>query len=144
MSGAKMRDLSQDLERLFQEGSVAGASDAVLLERYVADGDTPALEALIARHQAMLLHTCHDVLGNAADAEEAFQATVVILLRRDGTVRDRRVAAPRGVPGRPSGPRRHRATAGEREARRRHGVAHVCSSARSRSARARRAATGSS
>ena len=49
---------------------------------------TAAFEALVARHRDMLLRTCHDLLGDAADAEEAFQSTLVILMRRAGTIRE--------------------------------------------------------
>src|ERR1700722_9166872 len=89
MTTAGLQDLGRDLERLFREGSLSGASDAQLLERFVNDGDAQAFEALVARHREMLLRTCHDLLGDAADAEEAFQATVVILLRRAGSIREK-------------------------------------------------------
>ncbi len=89
MTTAGLRDLGRDLERLFREGSHSGASDARLLEKFVSDGDAAAFEALVARHRDVLLRTCHDLLGDAADAEEAFQATVVILWRRAGSIRDK-------------------------------------------------------
>ena len=50
---------------------------------------TTAFKALVARHRDMLLRTCHDLLGDAAAAEEAFQATVVILVRRAGSIREK-------------------------------------------------------
>ena len=89
MTSAGLRDLGRDLDRLFREGSFSGASDARLLERFVSDGDDPAFKALVARHRDMLLRTCHDLLGDAADAEEAFQATLVILVRRAGSIREK-------------------------------------------------------
>jgi RNA polymerase sigma factor (sigma-70 family) len=89
MTIAGLHDLGRDLERLFREGSLSGASDAQLVDRFVNDGDAPAFEALVARHRDMLLRTCHDLLGNAADADEAFQATMVILLRRAGSIREK-------------------------------------------------------
>jgi RNA polymerase sigma factor (sigma-70 family) len=89
MSVAGLRELERDLDRLFRQGSVAGTPDARLLERFVADGDAEAFEALVARHQEMLLRTCHDLLGDAASAEEVFQATLVIFMRRAGSIRRR-------------------------------------------------------
>jgi RNA polymerase sigma factor (sigma-70 family) len=89
MTGARLRGLRHDLDQLFREGSLAGASDARLLERFVAEEDAAAFEALVARHRDMVLRTCHDLLGDAAEAEEAFQATVVVLLRRAGSVREK-------------------------------------------------------
>ncbi len=88
-ASAGLRDLGRDLERLFREGSLSGASDARLLERFVHDGDASAFEALVARYRDMLLRTGHDLLGDPAGAEEAFQATVVILLRRAGSIREK-------------------------------------------------------
>ncbi|HEV3340638.1 MAG TPA: hypothetical protein VG125_09780, partial [Pirellulales bacterium] len=90
MTSTGLRDLGRDLDRLFREGSFSGASDARLLERFVSDGEDPAFEALVARHREMVLRTCHDLLGgDAAAAEEAFQATLVILVRRAGSVREK-------------------------------------------------------
>lgn len=89
MTRTALHDVGKDLGQLFREGSLSGASDARLLERFVTDGDALAFEALVARHQGLLLRTCHDLLGDAADAEEAFQATVVVLSRRAGSIRDR-------------------------------------------------------
>ncbi len=142
MNSAGLRDVGQDLEQLFREGSLAGASDARLLERFVAEGDAPSFEALVARHREMLLRTCHDLLGDATDAEEAFQATVVILLRRAGSIREqaraRGLAAPRRLPGRPPHPRRGRPPPGGRRAGRGDEDAAVARPTRPRPARPRR------
>ena len=143
MTSTGLRDLGRDLDRLFREGSFSGASDARLLERFVTDGDDPAFEALVARHRDMLLRTCHDLLGDAAAAEEAFQATLVILVRRAGSIREKdaiggwlhRVACRVA--------RRTRAEAARRRARERRAVAmraqESSPSPGSRSARSRRA-----
>lgn len=87
MSGSGLRELGRDLDRLFRDGTLSGPSDARLLERFVAEGDPLAFEALVARHRDMLLRTCLDLLGNPAAAEEAFQATVVILMRSASSIR---------------------------------------------------------
>jgi RNA polymerase sigma factor (sigma-70 family) len=89
MSSSGPKDVGRDLDRLFRNGSLAGMSDVRLLERFVGDGDAEAFEALVARHREMLLRTCYDLLGDAADAEEAFQSTVVILLRRGRSIREK-------------------------------------------------------
>ncbi len=83
-----LSNLGRDLEQLFREGSLAGATDARLLERFVSDRDETAFAALMARHREMLLRTFRDLLGDAADIEEAFQATAVILARRARSIRD--------------------------------------------------------
>ena len=89
MTCTRLRALERDLERLFRGGILASQSDAQLLERFVANGDPEAFEGLVARHRELLLRTCHDLLGDAVDAEEAFQATVVILMHRAGSIREK-------------------------------------------------------
>jgi RNA polymerase sigma factor (sigma-70 family) len=62
-------------------------SDALLLERFLQQCDESAFAALLARHGAMVLRCCRRVLGDAHEAEDAFQATFVILARKAHTLR---------------------------------------------------------
>jgi RNA polymerase sigma factor (sigma-70 family) len=56
-------------------------SDGALLERFAARGEEAAFEALLQRHGPMVLGVCRRVLGEAHDAEDAFQATWLVLVR---------------------------------------------------------------
>jgi RNA polymerase sigma factor (sigma-70 family) len=61
--------------------------DEQLLRRYSAQRDEAAFRALMARHGAMVFDVCRNVLGNEANAEDAFQATFLILARKAKTIR---------------------------------------------------------
>jgi RNA polymerase sigma factor (sigma-70 family) len=65
--------------------------DGELLERFIAARDGSAFEELVARHGPMVLGVCRHVLIDRHDAEDAFQATFLVLARQAGTIRDRRV-----------------------------------------------------
>jgi RNA polymerase sigma factor (sigma-70 family) len=59
-----------------------GLTDAQLLNSYLARGEDAAFEALVRRHGPMVLGVCRRVLRNPHDAEDAFQATFLVLLRK--------------------------------------------------------------
>ena len=72
---------------IFGPGTASGLRDGELLERFAADRDEPAFAALVARHGPMVLSTCRGVLRSPQDAEDAFQATFLILARKAGSIR---------------------------------------------------------
>ena len=61
--------------------------DTALLTRFLTSRDPAAFEALVARHGPMVLRVCQHVLGNRHDAEDAFQATFLILSRKATSIR---------------------------------------------------------
>src|SRR5262249_28356371 len=68
-------------------------SDGELLARFVAHRDEAAFAELVHRYGAMVLRVCRRVLDNAADVEDAFQATFMVLVRKADAIRKRDSAA---------------------------------------------------
>ncbi len=86
----------RQLRALFEVGTTTGLSDSELLERYTIKRATSAEAAaaaesafatLVDRHGAMVWGVCHRVLGNTHEAEDAFQATFLVLVRKARSVR---------------------------------------------------------
>ncbi|HJZ55133.1 MAG TPA: sigma factor, partial [Gemmataceae bacterium] len=62
-------------------GPLAEPADAILVRRLAADRDSDAAAALVRRHGPMVLAVCRRSLGRAADADDAFQAAFLVLVR---------------------------------------------------------------
>ena len=83
------------LRGLFRDGALSGKSDSELLDRFVAarsdrdEGAELAFSVLLARHGSMVLRVCRGVLGDDHQAEDAFQATFLILAGRARSIRRR-------------------------------------------------------
>ncbi len=88
--------IGRDLRRLFDGGAVAGLTDAQLLDRVARRGEAAeaAFEAILTRHGPTVLACCRRVLGDSAAAEDAFQATFLVLFRHAGSIRVEETLAP--------------------------------------------------
>ena len=77
----------RQLHTLFSVGTLGGLADQELLERFVSRHDEDAFATLVHRHAPMVLRVCGAVLGDSHDAEDASQATFLILARKAGSIR---------------------------------------------------------
>jgi RNA polymerase sigma factor (sigma-70 family) len=65
-----------------------GLPDEKLLARFFQSQDEAAFAVLLARHGPLVLGVCRRILGNSGDAEDAFQATFLVLVSKGRTLRD--------------------------------------------------------
>jgi RNA polymerase sigma factor (sigma-70 family) len=74
------------LRQLAGQSGLGDRSDRQLLETFARTGEESAFALLVRRHGPLVLGVCRRVLGNAEDAEDAFQATFLVLARKAGHV----------------------------------------------------------
>jgi len=79
----------RQIQALFVAGTCTGLTDGQLLDRFLAGRDESAFAVLVDRHGPMVLRVCRAVLRDPDDAEDAFQATFLVLARRAASIRDR-------------------------------------------------------
>jgi RNA polymerase sigma factor (sigma-70 family) len=79
--------VKRQMVRLYGEGTVAGMTEAQLVERFADRRDEAAFEALVAHHGPMVLSVCRGALRDPNDADDAFQATFLVLARKASTIR---------------------------------------------------------
>ena len=105
------------LRSLAAAGEAGGQTDARLLERFAGQGDEAAFALLVGRHGPLVLGVCRRLLRQEQDAEDAFQATFLVLARKAASIRKGESVASwlYGVALRVA--RKARATAGRRQAR---------------------------
>ena len=82
MGRSQLSHLLRQLNRLLDGREADGLNDADLLERFAARRDEAAFEVLVWRHGPMVHGLCRRLLRRAEDADDAFQATFLILVRK--------------------------------------------------------------
>jgi RNA polymerase sigma factor (sigma-70 family) len=89
MAANAVNGVIRRLRRAVLQRDAAGLTDGELLEQYLAGRDEAAFEVLLRRHGAMVLGVCRRILRNEADAEDAFQATFLVFVRKASSIRSR-------------------------------------------------------
>jgi RNA polymerase sigma factor (sigma-70 family) len=75
------------IRRVVGDPRLAKCTDQELLRRFRAEHDEEAFRALVQRHGSMVLEVCRTALGNQADAEDALQATFLVLVQKAKAIR---------------------------------------------------------
>jgi RNA polymerase sigma factor (sigma-70 family) len=84
------KSLGSVLPHICRLAAVQGArelGDRELLERFVAGKDEAAFATLVERHAPMVLAVCRRTLGSPHDAEDACQASFLVLAQKAGSIR---------------------------------------------------------
>jgi RNA polymerase sigma factor (sigma-70 family) len=84
-----MTAVARHLRKVAQQRVASARTDGEHLECFVKDRNQDAFAALVERHGAMVLGVCRRVLGNHHDAEDAFQATFLVLARKAAALTQR-------------------------------------------------------
>jgi RNA polymerase sigma factor (sigma-70 family) len=86
MAASGVGPIIRHLRRTLLRHDQAGMSDGQLLGQFVTNRNEAAFEALVRRHGPMVLGVCRRVVRHPHDAEDAFQATFLVLARKAASV----------------------------------------------------------
>jgi RNA polymerase sigma factor (sigma-70 family) len=86
MATGQLSGVFGQLRRAALRADGAGRTDGQLLDEFLRGRDQAAFAALVRRHGPMVLGVCRRVLRHRADADDAFQVTFLVLLRKAATL----------------------------------------------------------
>src|SRR5262245_20757318 len=86
MPDQEMHAVVEFIHGLVVDPDLASQTDDELLKRFLANRDANAFEALVRRHGPMVLALCRRILRDPQDAEDAFQAAFLVLVRKAASI----------------------------------------------------------
>jgi RNA polymerase sigma factor (sigma-70 family) len=87
MTNGQLGTVLRQIRQISDAQAHVDLSDGQLLRRFVTFRDEVAFAALVERHGGLVLGVCRRVLLHEQDAEDAFQATFLILARKAAAIR---------------------------------------------------------
>src|SRR5262249_1928665 len=87
MSADRHASVLRHVRQLLGASAGDGPTDGELLRRFTAGRDEAAFELLVWRHAELVLSACRQLLRADRAAEDAFQATFLVLFRKGHGVR---------------------------------------------------------
>jgi RNA polymerase sigma factor (sigma-70 family) len=90
---AQLDSLVWHIRTIATSGCASERTDRQLLDDFSSRRDETAFAALVTRHGPQVLRVCRRVLQHQQDAEDAFQATWLVLAQNSGSIRKREALA---------------------------------------------------
>src|ERR1700746_2155544 len=86
MATKQLNRVIQTIRRVAVDRDAAEPTDGQLLDSYLNNREETAFAALVRLHAPMVWGVCRRVLHSHHDAEDAFQATFLVLLRKANSI----------------------------------------------------------
>src|SRR5271170_819954 len=93
MATNRMSKVIHQLRSAAMRWEAVDLTDGQLLDAFVKRREQAALEVLVRRHGPMIWSVCRRILLNHHDAEDAFQATFLVLVRKAASILPRELVA---------------------------------------------------
>ena len=87
MANRSLQKIVTQLRRVSVLPGDGDLTDGQLLAQFIGQQDEAAFAALVKRHGSMVLGVCRRLLGNVHDADDAFQATFMILVHKAASLK---------------------------------------------------------
>ncbi len=93
MANVTVSPLLRHIRKIAAKQSVKERTDLELMQQFAAERDESAFTTLVERYGPLVWGVCHRVLRDRHDAEDAFQATFLVLARQAGSISNREAAS---------------------------------------------------